>query len=39
VEALKELSANKVSALIRGLKLDGRVVRIEEKGKAYFEKV
>lgn len=39
VEAMKELSANKVSALIRGLKLDGRVVRIEEKGKAYFEKV
>jgi hypothetical protein len=39
VEVAKELSANKVSALMRGLKLDGRVVRVEEKGKAYFRKV
>jgi hypothetical protein len=38
VDALKEFSGNKVSALVRGLKLDGRVIRTEEKGKAYFTK-
>lgn len=38
VDALKEFSSNKVSALVRGLKLDGRVVRTEEKGKALFTK-
>lgn len=38
VPQLVELSGNKVSALMRGLKLDGRVVRVEEKGKAYFVK-
>lgn len=38
VPALAEFSTNKVSALMRGLKLDGRVLRSEEKGKAYFTK-
>ena len=38
VPALAEFSGNKVSALVRGLKLDGRVIRTEEKGKAYFSK-
>lgn len=38
IDALKEFSGNKVSALVRGLKLDGRVIRTEEKGKAYFTK-
>lgn len=37
-DEVKELSGNKVSALIRMLKLDGRVIRVEEKGKAYFVK-
>lgn len=38
IDTLKEFSGNKVSALVRGLKLDGRVIRTEEKGKAYFTK-
>lgn len=38
VPQLVELSGNKVSSLVRILKLDGRVVRVEEKGKAYFVK-
>lgn len=38
IEALSEYSGNKVSALVRGLRLDGRVVRTEEKGRAYFTK-
>lgn len=38
VPELKEFSGNKVSALVRALKLDGRVTRVEEKGKAYFVK-
>ena len=38
IDALKEFSGNKVSALVRGLKLDGRIIRTEEKGKAYFTK-
>lgn len=38
IPALAEFSGNKVSALVRGLKLDGRVIRTEEKGKAYFSK-
>ena len=38
VPSLKGFSVNKVSALVRGLKLDGRVVRWEVKGKAYFTK-
>ena len=32
-------SNQKVSALVRQLKMDNLVVRTEEKGKAYFEKV
>ena len=39
IPALAEFSGNKVSALVRGLKLDGRVVRTEIKGKAYFTKI
>ncbi len=38
VPELKGFSVNKVSALVRGLKLDGRVIRSEVKGKAYFTK-
>lgn len=38
VPTLKGFSVNKVSALVRGLKLDGRVIRTEVKGKAYFTK-
>lgn len=38
VDCLKEFSGNKVSALVRGLRLDGRVVRSEVKGRAYFTK-
>lgn len=38
VPSLNGFSINKVSALVRGLKLDERVVRTEEKGKAYFTK-
>lgn len=38
IDELKEFSGNKVSALVRGLRLDGRVIRTEEKGKAYFTK-
>lgn len=38
IEALSEYSGNKVSALVRGLRLDGRVIRTEEKGRAYFTK-
>ena len=33
IPALAEFSGNKVSALVRGLKLDGRVIRTEEKGR------
>lgn len=39
VPALKEFTINKVNALVRGLKLDGRVTRTEEKGRAFFQKV
>jgi len=35
---LTEYTINKVNALVRGLKLDGRVVKTEEKGIAYFTK-
>lgn len=38
VPCLNGLTVNKVNALVRGLKLDGRVVRSEEKGRAYFTK-
>ena len=38
VPSLKGFSVNKVSALVRGLKLDGKVERTEVKGKAYFTK-
>ena len=38
VPALADFSGNKVSALVRGLRLDGRVIRTEEKGRAYFSK-
>lgn len=38
VPELAGFSINKVSALVRGLKLDGRVIRSEVKGKAYFTK-
>lgn len=36
IEACKELSNQRVSALVRQLKQDGLVIRKEEKGKAYF---
>ena len=36
IEACKDLSNQRVSALVRQLKQDGIVVRKEEKGKAYF---
>lgn len=36
IGACKELSNQRVSALVRQLKQDGLVVRKEEKGKAYF---
>ena len=39
VPCLKEFTINKVNALVRGLKLDGRISRTEEKGRAYFQKV
>lgn len=35
---LTEFTINKVNALVRGLKLDGRVIKTEEKGIAYFTK-
>ena len=35
---LTEYSINKVNALVRGLKLDGRVTKSEVKGIAYFTK-
>ena len=38
IDELSDFSGNKVSALVRGLRLDGRVIRTEEKGKAYFSK-
>lgn len=34
---VKELTNQKVSALIRSLIADGKVIRTESKGKAYFE--
>lgn len=39
IPALGEFTINKVNALVRGLKLDGRVARSEVKGKAYFTKI
>ena len=36
--ASAELSNQRVSALVRQLKEDNKVVRTEEKGKAYFQK-
>lgn len=39
IPALQGLTINKVNALIRGLKLDGRVRREEVKGRAYFTKI
>lgn len=38
-EGFEDFSVNKVSALIRQLKLEGKVTRSEEKGVAYFFKV
>lgn len=38
VPCLNGLTVNKVNALVRGLKLEGRVSRTEEKGRAYFTK-
>ena len=35
---LTDYTINKVNALVRGLKLDGRVIKTEEKGIAYFTK-
>jgi hypothetical protein len=35
---LADFTINKVNALVRGLKLDGRVVKSEVKGIAYFTK-
>ena len=35
---LSDFTINKVNALVRGLKLDGRVVKSEVKGIAYFTK-
>ena len=39
IPELQEYSINKVSALVRGLKLDGRLSRSESRGLAYYEKV
>lgn len=36
---LTDYTINKVNALVRGLKLDGRVVKTEEKSVSYFTKV
>ena len=38
-EELSELSNQKVSALVRQLKDDGKVEKVEEKRKAYFKAV
>lgn len=35
---LADYTINKVNALVRGLKLDGRIVKSEVKGIAYFTK-
>ena len=37
--ASAELSNQRVSSMVKALKDDGKVVRTEEKGKAYFSKV
>lgn len=37
--ASAELSNQRVSSMVKALKDDGKVVRTEEKGKAYFTKV
>lgn len=39
IPALHGLTINKVNALVRGLKLEGRVLREEVKGRAYFTKI
>ena len=39
IPALAELSNQRVSALVRQLVADGKVVRTEDKRKAYFSKV
>ena len=36
IDECKDLSNQRVSALVRQLKQDGLVIRKEEKGKAYF---
>ena len=36
IEGYEEVSLNKVNAIIRQMKLDGTVVRTEEKGVAFF---
>lgn len=36
IEGYEEISLNKVNAIIRQMKLDGTVVRTEEKGMAFF---
>ena len=36
IEGYEEISLNKVNAIIRQMKLDGTVVRTEEKGVAFF---
>lgn len=36
LEGYEEISLNKVNAIIRQMKMDGTVVRTEEKGVAYF---
>ena len=38
MDFLADFTINKVNALVRGLKLDGRVVKSEVKGIAYFTK-
>lgn len=38
-DGFSDFSINKVSALVRALKLDGKVERTESKGVAYFTKI
>ena len=38
MDFLADFTINKVNALVRGLKLDGRVIKNEVKGIAYFTK-
>lgn len=39
ISAIADLSNQRVSAIVRLLRLDGKIERTEEKGKAYFSKI